>query len=98
MPFPVAIGAASANLDVPDRTVAGLYLNSFATAIVLAGVRLIPLGQTEGHTILHRLAPLIARVAEHATEADLDDIGGCVFHADMASMLHETMEVRLFKT
>ncbi len=96
--LPVAVGAAAAELHLPPETVVGLYLQSFAGNIVSAGVRFIPLGQTEGQGVLTQLRPRIAAVAGNAVRAGLDDIGGAALGADMAAMRHEEMEVRLFKS
>lgn len=98
MPYPVALGAAAAPLGLPAPRVAALYLHAFATALVQAGVRFIPLGQTEGQGVLAALAPLILRIAAEAAEAPLGAIGSAAAGTDMAAMRHETMETRIFRT
>jgi urease accessory protein len=97
-PYPVAIGAASAGLDLPDATVAALYLQSFIGNLVSAAVRFVPLGQAEGQRVAAALHPVIAGVVEDVVVAGLDGIGQAVFGADLAAMEHETQEVRLFRT
>ncbi len=96
--YPVAVGVAAAAHDVPLRPALTAYLHAFAANIVSAGVRLVPLGQTDGQRLIARLEPVIERVAEDALGADLDDLGGCVLLADIASMRHETQYTRLFRT
>ncbi len=65
---------------------------------MLAAVRFVPLGQTEGQAILADLQPLIRQVAAGAALADLDDLGSGAIRGDLAAMRHETMEVRIFRT
>ncbi|MEO0990999.1 MAG: urease accessory UreF family protein, partial [Pseudomonadota bacterium] len=96
--LPVAVGFVARQLSLETRTVAALYLNAFATALVLAGVRFIPLGQTEGQAVLQDLHPLIAEVAAFAVDADVADIETSTFGADLSAMGHETQEVRIFRT
>lgn len=98
MPYPVAVGAAARGLGLPAATVAALYLQAFAGTLVLAGVRFIPLGQAEGQAVLARLAPRVLALAGEAAAADLDALGGAAFAADLAAAVHETLEVRLFRT
>jgi len=56
------------------------------------------LGQAEGQRVLAALHPVIDRVAKEAVTAGLDGIGTAVFGADLASMAHEGLEVRIFRT
>ncbi|MFN0113172.1 MAG: urease accessory protein UreF [Paracoccaceae bacterium] len=97
-PLPVAVGRAAAPLGLPAGGVIGLYLQSFATALVLAGVRFIPLGQTEGAKVLAGLAPEFTRIASEVREARIGEAAGSAFGADRAAMAHEAMEVRIFRT
>ena len=60
MPYPVAVGHAARLLGLPARETATLFLQAFAASIVSAGVRLVPVGQTEGQRITAALLPLAA--------------------------------------
>ena len=60
MPYPVAVGHAARLLGLPAPETATLYVQAFAASIVSAGVRLIPVGQTEGQRITAALLPLAA--------------------------------------
>lgn len=97
-PLPVALGEAAAGLGLAPAQVAALYLHAFTSNLVSAGIRFIPLGQTEGQAVLARLKRSIVVLAETAEAASLDDLGGAAFGADLAAMRHETLEVRLFKS
>lgn len=96
--YPVAVGYAAGRLCLPRRDTATLYLQSFAAAIISAGVRLVPVGQTEGQRITVALMPRVAEVAEAAIAATLDAVGGAALGADLASLLHETQYTRLYRS
>jgi urease accessory protein len=96
--YPVAVGASAAAHGLPLAPTAQAFAQAFAANIVSAGVRLIPLGQTDGLRVVARLEPLIPRVVAAALAATLDDVGGVAVAADIASMRHETQYTRLFRS
>jgi len=96
--LPVALGCASRSLSLPADRVAALYLHAFASNLVSAAVRFVPLGQTDGQRVLSALHPLIERVAQEAAATPLDAIASSVPGADLAAMHHETQDVRIFRT
>ncbi len=97
-PYPVVFGRAARLMDLPLELCVTLFLQAFAANIVSAGVRLIPIGQTDGQRITARLTPLAARVAAETEGAALDDVGGCAALADIAAMRHETQGTRLYRS
>jgi urease accessory protein len=98
LPLPVAIGLATRGLDLPTADILALFLQGFAAQMVSVGVRFIPLGQSAGQAILAALAPQILAIAAHAAHAELDEMSSATIGADMASMAHETLEVRIYRT
>jgi urease accessory protein len=96
--YPVAVAIAAAGHAIPLPPSLGAFLQSLAANLVSAGVRLIPLGQTDGQRLLAALEPVIAANAGRALTSDLDDVGGAAFRADIASMRHETQHTRLFRS
>ncbi len=96
--LPVALGEAASALDLPTEDVIALYLQGFAGNLVTIAIRHVPLGQTEGQAVLHRLAPLIHRLAGDAATAPLDALGNCALAGDLAALCHETQEIRIFRT
>lgn len=98
MPYPVAVGRAARLMDLPLGLTLTLFVQAFAANVVSAGVRLIPLGQTDGQRLTAELAPLAARIAAEARTAGLDDLGGVAFRGDLAAMLHETQHTRLYRS
>jgi urease accessory protein len=96
--FPVAVGAAAAAHGLPLLPTAEAFCQAFAANLVSAGVRLIPLGQTDGLRVLAQVQPSIPGLVGGALDASLDDVGGATIAADIASMRHETQYTRLFRS
>jgi urease accessory protein len=96
--YPVAVGVASAGHDIAIEAALSAYLHAVTANLISAGVRLIPLGQTEGQRLLAGLEPNIVAAAACALTTPLDQIGGAAFRADVASMRHETQYTRLFRS
>lgn len=96
--LPVAAGGAAAAHGLPLAATLIAFLHGFAANLVSAGVRLVPLGQTDGLTVLAALGPAVLEVSQAACGATLDDLGSACFLADIASMRHETQYTRLFRS
>ena len=98
MAYPVAVGQAARRLGLPADATVTLYLQAFAANLVSAGVRLVPVGQTDGQRILAGLMPLAARTAAEAAAAPLAAVGGLAQRGDLAAMRHETQYSRLYRS
>ncbi|SIO41490.1 urease accessory protein [Rhodovulum sp. ES.010] len=96
--YPVALGRAARLHDLPLLLTARMYLHAFVSNLVSAGIRLIPVGQTDGQLVLTALTPVCEDVAQRATTETLDDLASTAFLADITSMKHETQDTRLFRT
>jgi urease accessory protein len=96
--YPIAVGALAGlhRIDVDATAVA--YLQSVIVNLISAAVRLVPLGQSTGLTVLAALEPVILRVAVETRSATLDDLGGAGFRSDLAATRHETQYTRLFRS
>lgn len=95
---PVAVGYAARRLNLPVGLTAALYLQTFASNLVSAAVRLVPLGQTEGQATLAALTPLCLEVARTTETLDLDDLHSSAWQSDIAAMAHETLDHRIFRS
>lgn len=96
--YPVAVGVASAGHGIVAEPALRAFLHAVAANWISAGVRLVPLGQTDGQRVLAALEPVIATTAQRALTASIDDLGSAAFRADLASMRHETQYTRLFRS
>jgi urease accessory protein len=96
--YPVAVGVAAAGHDIPVEAATAAFLQAVASNLISAGLRLVPLGQTDGQRVLAALEPIIAATTERALACPLDEMGGGAFRVDLASMRHETQYTRLFRS
>jgi urease accessory protein len=94
----VAFGAAAGMAGIPRHPALLAYLQGFAANLVSAGVRLVPLGQTDGQRVTAALWPVIARAAEAAEATPLDDLATALPWVEILSMRHETQYTRLFRS
>lgn len=98
MALPIAFGAKAGLQGVsPEAGVAG-YANSVVAQQISVGVRLIPLGQTAGLVILASLEAKVAQLSTEALSAQLDDISSLSYGTDIASLRHEDLNVRIFRS
>ncbi len=98
MAYPVAVGFAAKQVGLPVVPTAQVWLQSFASNLVQAAQRLMPLGQTAGQRVLLGLMPVCQQVGDAASKASLDDIGSATFTVDTASMQHESQYSRIFRS
>lgn len=96
--YPVALGAAAKAEGIAAPLTATLYLQAFAGNLVSAAIRLGVTGQTGGQRLLAGLSPLCQSVAAEAGAATLDDIRSQAYLSDIASMRHDTLHSRIFRT
>jgi urease accessory protein len=96
--YPVAVGVTAAGHGVAVEAALSAYLHAVAANLISAGVRLVPLGQTDGQRLLAAFEPIVASTAARALATPLDQVGGAAFRADIASMMHETQYTRLFRS
>ena len=97
-PLPVAVGRAAQSLSLSAQSVAAHYLQAFAANLVSAAVRFMPLGATEGQSVLQSLRPLVLKTAKEAAAGDVDALSLSQPSADLAAIRHETMPVRIFRS
>ncbi len=96
--YAIAFGVVAQHWQIDRQTAMAAYLNGWVTNAIGAGIKLIPLGQTAGQQILWQLNATIDRVvAEISTLAD-DDLYACSWGLSLASMQHETLYSRLFRS
>jgi len=98
LPLALAVAHATRALNVTTTEVLIHFLQGIAAQLVSVGVRFVPLGQTDGQRILAALAPLITGLAARYATLPLADIGTATVAADLASMQHETLSVRIYRT
>jgi urease accessory protein len=96
--LPVAVAVTCAGHGVALAPALHAFLHALTANLISTGVRLIPLGQTDGQRVLAALEPVVVATAERALLTTLDDVGSAAFRSDIASMRHETQYTRLFRS
>ena len=94
----VVLGVRAATLGVPARLALPAFLQSYVANWVTAGVRLIPLGQTDGQLAIAELEEAVLTASSQAATPAIEDLGSAAFMVDLASMAHETQYTRLFRS
>jgi urease accessory protein len=96
--YAIAFGIATAHWQVDVKAALLGYLHSWASNLITAGVKLIPLGQTAGQQLLLDLQELLSVVALEILALEDDELGCCSWALSLASMQHETQYTRLFRS
>ncbi len=94
----VVLGVRSAREGIPVSLALPAFLQSYVANLVTAGVRLIPLGQTDGQLAIAALEEAVLAASAQARNATIEDLGSSAFMVDLASMAHETQYTRLFRS
>ncbi|MBU6230904.1 MAG: urease accessory protein UreF [Cyanobacteria bacterium REEB459] len=78
---------------------AGLaYLHSWAANLITAAVKLVPLGQTQGQQMLLDLYPSLETTAQQGQQLDPEQLSLSNWGTSLATMEHEAMYSRLFRS
>ena len=84
------------NIKLEDTLIC--YLHANLCNLLSAGIKLIPLGQTEGQRIQIQLNLYIEEEYKIILGKDMNDIGNCGWVNDIVSMQHENQFTRIFRT
>jgi urease accessory protein len=96
--YPVAVAIAAADHAVALTPALGAFLHAFTANLVSAGVRLIPLGHTDGQHVLRQLEHVVADTMAQGLAGNLSQLSNVTIMAEIAAMKHETQYTRLFRS
>jgi urease accessory protein len=96
--FPLAFGFVAAYWQIEEEMTLNAYLHSWASNLINAGVRLIPLGQTAGQKILQQINFQIEEIYQDIVKLEDNEIYSCTLGLSLASMNHEDQYTRLFRS
>lgn len=96
--YPVAVGVAAADHKLGLAAALRAYLHAFAANLVSAGVRLVPLGHSDGQRVMQMMEGPVEAAARLGEQAGLAALGSSAVMADIAAMKHETQYTRLFRS
>ncbi|WP_045023647.1 urease accessory protein UreF [Rhizobium nepotum] len=97
-PFPIAVAAVASGHDVPLVQALAAYLHAAVSQAVSASIRLGVTGQRDAVAIIASLETQVEDISRRAAETTLDDLGTATVQAEIASLRHETLHVRLFRS
>ena len=96
--YAIAFGIAAAAWEIsPSITITG-YLQSWATNLISAGIKLIPLGQTAGQKLLWSIRPQISTATAIILDLTDEELATCGWGLAIASMAHAHQYSRLFRS
>ncbi|KDE40204.1 Urease accessory protein UreF [Nitrincola lacisaponensis] len=84
--------------QIPLDALCSGYLWSWLENSVMAGVKLVPLGQTQGQQLLLSLSEILPALQQQALQTPNADVAGCTPALAIASAQHETQYTRLFRS
>lgn len=96
--YPTAFAQAVVAWRIETREAITAYLFAWIENQVLAAVKVIPLGQTDGQRVLLQLGARVEQAAERALAAGDDDLANFAPGLALASSRHETQYTRIFRS
>ena len=96
--YAIAVGVVAQYWQIDRQTTVTAYLHSWVTNLIGAGIKLIPLGQTAGQQILWQLQAEIDLLSQTIPTLADEDLYACSWGLSLASMQHETLYSRLFRS
>jgi urease accessory protein len=96
--YAIAFVIAASHWQIDINSVLLAYLHSWASNLMIAGIKLIPLGQTAGQQLLLDLQPLIGNTSVEVMTLKDEDMNCCSWGLSLASMAHQTQYTRLFRS
>jgi urease accessory protein len=96
--FPAAFAAAVNAWRIEPRDALQAYLWSWLENQVMAAVKAVPLGQTDGQKLLLSLGERVAPLAARAAAMSDDELGNFAPGLALLSSRHETQYSRIFRS
>jgi urease accessory protein len=94
----VILALAAVHWQIPAEGAVLGYLHSWASNLITAAVKLVPLGQTQGQQLLLDLYPALELATQQCQGLEADDLTLSSWGTGLAAMHHETMYTRLFRS
>ena len=96
--FPTAFAYAAVRWGIEPSQALHAYLWAWVENQVMAAVKCVPLGQTDGQRILYSLGGRLGGIAERAAALTDDELGNFAPGLALLSARHETQYSRLFRS
>lgn len=92
------IAWAAVQWNIKEQSLLGAFAHNWLEAYIVNGVKIIPLGQTQGQTLLHSLLPALCNAVNTACLSNDTDIGFSTPAIAFASCGHESQYTRLYRS
>ena len=96
--YPAAFACVVASWNLPAAAALAAYIWSWAENQVMAALKIVPLGQTDGQRMLLAVGDRLTAIVERASALGDDDIGAFTPRLALLSSRHETQYSRLFRS
>ena len=96
--FPAAFAYAAVQWKIEPESALQVYLWTWLENQVMAAVKAVPLGQTDGQRLLLSLGNLLPSLAKKAMQVEDQELGNFAPGLAMLSSMHETQYSRLFRS
>jgi urease accessory protein len=96
--FPAAFAYAAVQWKIEPEAALQAYLWAWLENQVMAAVKAVPLGQTDGQKILLSLGNLLPSLTKKAMQMEDQDLGNFAPRLALLSARHETQYSRLFRS
>lgn len=96
--YAIAFGITAQSWQIDRHATILAYLQCWVTSQIGVGVKLIPLGQTAGQQMLWQLLAQLDLLAQTIPTLADDELYACTWGSSLASMQHETLYSRLFRS
>ena len=96
--FPTSFACAVARWKISAEPALVAYLWAWLENQVMAALKAVPLGQTDGQRMLLKLGDRLAAIAARAASLDDDELGSFAPGLALVSSQHETQYSRLFRS
>ncbi|BAQ63514.1 urease accessory protein UreF [Geminocystis sp. NIES-3709] len=96
--YSIAFGIITAHWNIKIEDVLLGYLHNWISNLVNVGIKLIPLGQTQGQKLLLSLNEEISKQFESILSLKDEELSSCSWGLSLASIKHEQLYTRLFRS
>jgi urease accessory protein len=97
-PYAIVLGVACAAHRLPPEAALLAFLHALAANLISAGIRLIPLGQSDGQRLTAALESTVEDLVQAVMAGSLEDLGSAAPVIELLSMAHESQYTRLFRS
>ena len=94
--YPIVFGLVSSVMDIPLEQAMESFFFGFTSSLVSAGVRLIPIGQTEGQQIIANMEKLLPEIIEDSLKRSISKSFSFAPAYEIQAMSHHRLHTRLF--